>query len=166
MGIIRAFPRSTAQMRSAKWPCVAARAREERAKSQLDSRFHIARPEWETRQRANAPVVLWNDDDELNINPPTPCQIGKRPSAPRKPKGKPGRPFVGADGGGSRRRPKCSDWCATAQGVSEVRSTRFPLIKNRAYQPRGRVVLEQFGHANFIFDVHFSRFGCFLGFWC
>ena len=24
-----------------------------------------------------------NDDDELNINPPTPCQIGKRPPAPK-----------------------------------------------------------------------------------
>ena len=33
------------------------------------------------------------------INPPTPClwplAFGKRPPAPRKPKGKPGRPFVG-----------------------------------------------------------------------
>jgi hypothetical protein len=29
--------------------------------------------------------------------------FGKRPPAPRKPKGKPGRPFVGAHGGGSRR---------------------------------------------------------------
>ena len=29
---------------------------------------------------------LPDDDDELNINPPTPCQIGKRPPAP-KPKG-------------------------------------------------------------------------------
>ena len=24
-----------------------------------------------------------DDDDELNINPPTPCQIGKRPPAPK-----------------------------------------------------------------------------------
>jgi hypothetical protein len=24
-----------------------------------------------------------SDDDELNINPPTPCQIGKRPPAPK-----------------------------------------------------------------------------------
>ena len=24
-----------------------------------------------------------NDDDELNINPPAPCQIGKRPPAPK-----------------------------------------------------------------------------------
>ena len=29
---------------------------------------------------------IFHDDDELNTNPPTPCQIGKRPPAPR-PKG-------------------------------------------------------------------------------
>ena len=44
------------------------------------------------------------DDDELNINPPTPCQIGKRPPAP-KPKresaGHQGAAGVGYRGGGA-----------------------------------------------------------------
>ena len=42
-----------------------------------------------------------NDDDELNINPPTPC-LGKRPQRP-KPKGPglPVRPFSSPEGGGS-----------------------------------------------------------------
>ena len=47
---IGAFLRSTAQMRSAKWPFVAARAREEGAKSQSDYRLPIARPERATRR--------------------------------------------------------------------------------------------------------------------
>ena len=35
------------------------------------------------------PLLLADDDDdELNVNPPTPCRICKRPPAP----GKPGRP--------------------------------------------------------------------------
>ena len=31
------------------------------------------------------PSLSWaaDDDDELNTNPPTPCQIGKRPPAPK-----------------------------------------------------------------------------------
>ena len=63
----------------------------------------------------------------------------------------------------SRHAPGFSRRCfLLLSDVSEVRSTRFPLIKNRAYQPRGEIVLAQFGHAGFVFDVHFSRFGCFL----
>ena len=43
------------------------------------------------RSRSSAKRCTWiHDDDELNINPPTPC-LGKRPQRP-KPKG-PGRPW-------------------------------------------------------------------------
>ena len=41
-----------------------------------------------------------HDDDELNTNPPTPCQISKRPPAP-KPKREPAG-HQGAAGGGYR----------------------------------------------------------------
>ena len=46
--------------------------------------------------------VLVDDDELHNKNPPRRA-FGKSPPAPRKPKGKPGRPFVGARGGGSKR---------------------------------------------------------------
>ena len=51
-------------------------------------------------------------------------------------------------------------------GVSEVRSTRFCLIKKSGLltpgQSRSRV-LGQFAHAGFIFDVHFPQFGGISG---
>ena len=45
------------------------------------------------------------------------------------------------------------------RGVSEVTSTFFLSLKNRAYRSRVKVVLGQFEHAGFIFDVHLLRFG-------
>ena len=35
--------------------------------------------------------------------------------------------------------------------------------KKRAYRPRGKVLLGQFGHAGFISDVEIPRFGYFPG---
>ena len=35
-----------------------------------------------------------SDDDELNINPPAPCQIGKRPPAPKHQNPKENRPVI------------------------------------------------------------------------
>ena len=43
-------------------------------------------------------VTQLRDDDELNINPPTPCQIGKRPPAPKPKRESAGH--QGAAGGG------------------------------------------------------------------
>ena len=37
-----------------------------------------------SRSRKATSMARSTDDDELNINPPAPCQIGKRPPAPKK----------------------------------------------------------------------------------
>ena len=55
-------------------------------------------------------------DDELNINPPTPRQVGKRPPAP-KPKREPAG-HQGVAGGGYRPAP----WCRTIRDVKAVPS--------------------------------------------
>ena len=49
------------------------------------------------------------DDDELVVNPPTPCQIGKHPPAPKTS----GRPARGAHGGGGQ---IPSEECQRARG--------------------------------------------------
>ena len=49
------------------------------AESQTQTMFVVP---YRTLQCANARKYD-SDDDELNINPPTPCQIGKRPPAPK-----------------------------------------------------------------------------------
>ena len=48
------------------------------------------------------------EEEFRNKNPPTRLRraFGKRPPAPRKPKGKPGRPFAGAHGGITHLNPR------------------------------------------------------------
>ena len=105
--------------------------------------YNKTRPRRTFGKRASA---RQHDDDELNINPPTSCKIGKRPPAPkpkrepaghqgvasggykrppapRKPKGKPGRRFAGANGGGV---------CVTVEGQgmpTQAPSTVRPLAQ-------------------------------------
>ena len=48
-------------------------------------RFLLRFPAFSQKEQ-NGPFFAFSslfDDDELNINPPTPCQIGKRPPAPK-----------------------------------------------------------------------------------
>ena len=49
-----------------------------------------------------------DDDDELRNKKRPRRAFGKRPPAPRKLKGKPGRPFAGANGGGPGRELRAS----------------------------------------------------------
>ena len=53
--------------------------------------------------------------------------FGKRPPAPRKPKGKPGRPFVGAHGGGSAFGRFRSFFCDPSRFTSRNTLARRPL---------------------------------------
>ena len=71
-------------------------------------------------------------DEKTPQNPPTPCHVpcGKRPPAPRKPKGKPGRPFVGARGGGS-----VGVWNHTGFTARFVPVGRTPTEANMAEGP-------------------------------
>ena len=62
--------------------------------------------------------------------------FGKRPPAPRKPKGKPGRPFVGAHGGGSQKGQMPCAFGAreedTAPSLAMAHASRGPRMAQKA----------------------------------
>ena len=70
------------------------------------------------RRGAVVVVLGRRDDDELNINPPTPCQIGKRPPAP-KPKEK--WPAFREAGNPHSTRPASPSTC------NSLKAGQFPL---------------------------------------
>ena len=84
--------------------------------------------------------------------------FGKRPSAPRKPKGKPGRPFVGAHGGGSGRGDRPWVHSPRAEGPGLVKVGGRPAPQPRRPSAASRTIREDFQMAvGFLFLIYIRK---------
>ena len=89
----------------------------------------------------------------LNSTAPLPTHQADEPPSTRAPRERSRLVRTGSEGF-----PRRTTGCVRRQLHAFLSSS-----KKRAYRPRGKVLLGQFGHAGFISDVEIPRFGYFPG---